>query len=331
MALVQLPRIQSLFVKVEATEGTDAVPTAGDAVQLIEPATISFGAEVINDRPDLHNQSLDEAGPVPPAGKFVSIDLKLWIRGFGSAYSAPNKPEIDAILQAIGMSSTGAFAGGTENYVYDTLSAAMKTVTVYGFQALETGVFVKHALLAGRVDKATFGFRAGKPVELAATIKGLFVTPTDASTITPTYQGQTAPNWGAGNGFTLGAFSAGVPRSVDLMIDNKLTPRLSGNGPTDSLVGYLQGRRVITLDAKYEAMRIADIDAFTKWATSVQDQLVLKVPGGTGTQYKRMAITADRTTILDAPTYQKDGDLWLQGIKAKCSPEGTNRCQVKFD
>lgn len=332
MPQLQLKRIQTLLVKIEATEGTDAVPAGGDAVQLIEPATIGFGAEMINDQPDLQNQSLDEEGPAPPGAKFVTIDFKLWLRGFGSAYSAGNKPEIDALLQALGFSSTGSFGGGTEKYDYDSLSASMKTVTCYAFQGLETGVYVKHVLLAGRIDKAQFRFVAGKPVEFSGTIKGLYVSPADASTIAPTYQSQVCPNWGAGNGFTLGSFSTGVTREATLSIDNNLAPRLSGNGPTDSIAGYVQGRRIITFDARFEAMRIADVDAFTTWLNATAQTLQFKMPGGTGTQYKRMTILCDKAKIREAPTYQDERDLWLQRISGKVSPlTATNRCKITFD
>src|SRR5947209_8285655 len=126
MALVQLKHIEVGLVKIESTEGTDAVPVATNSIQLIEPATLAIGAEVTNPRPDLQNQLLDEAYPLPPSAKYAEISGRWQVRGKGAAYAAytvgSEVPEIHPILAAAGFSQTGSFGAGTESWVYDSAS-----------------------------------------------------------------------------------------------------------------------------------------------------------------------------------------------------------------
>src|SRR5258708_3023980 len=115
--------LAAAFVKVETTEGVDAVPAAGDAVQLIEHAVLSWGHEVQNEQADLENQLLDEAFPLPPAAKYHEVALKCWIRGAGAAYNGTTVfPETHAVLQAGGLSAT--FNATKEDY--DTASTGTK-------------------------------------------------------------------------------------------------------------------------------------------------------------------------------------------------------------
>ncbi len=332
MPQTQIQKIQALVVAVEATEGTDAVPdAANDAVQLIEPATIAFGAEQSNARPGLVNDLLDEAAPVQPGAKWCEITGQLHIRGAGAAYDAGTKPEPDAINQAAGMRSTLDATGGAEDYTYDTISASMKTVTCYGYQALETGVWVRHDLLAGRASRVAWRFPAGSPGIYEFTIRGKYVEPTDdAPDNAPSYQTTVAPNFGAATGWQIGAFTTAVVRDATVAIENTLAPRLSGNA-ADGLAGYIQTARRVTFGATFEGMRITDYNQFTKWTGATAEALRINCPGGTGTQYNRLQIDADKATILDAPAYQDVNGVMHVSLSGLCSPEGTNRSLVTYD
>ncbi len=315
--------LAACFVKVETTEGTDAVPAAGDAVQLIEHATFAWGAEILNPQTDLENQLLDEAFPVAPAAKWGEATGKIWIRGAGSAYNGTTIfPEVHAILQAAGLSAT--FNATKEDY--DTASTGTKSVTCYVFRETDTGAFVKYPIVGARASRLVFTFSAGKPIELEFTLRGIFVQPLDGGFITPTYQTQVPPPFLGAASLTLGALALGNIRTAMVALEMPLRPQLSGNA-TDALAGYKPVHRKAAFDIRPEGARIADYDAFTQWKTAPQNALTINV--GTGANNK-MSLTADKATIFDAPTYEDDGGLWLHKLSGLLTPEGTNRVHVSF-
>jgi hypothetical protein len=331
MPITMIRAIHACQVKVEVTEGTDVTPGAGDSLQLAEPGQIIAGSEIVNDRDDFLNGLIDAAKPLSPGGLFAEYTGKIYLRGFGSAYSAGNKPEIDAVLQAFGLSSTGSFVGGSESYTYDTVSVSMKTVTVYAFEGLETNVWVKHMITAGRCTKLVFEGRAGEPLTCTFTIRGIYNEPTDASPVTPTYQTAIPPILGGTTAFALGTYAAPITRSVTVTLDNTVVPRLNANVP-GHLAGYLQSRRKISFDARVEAQRVADYNAYNKWAAAFTDTFAFKHPGGAGggTQYNRLTIDGTTATITAPPAYEDERGLWIRTLSGVLSPEGANRCRIVF-
>jgi len=314
--------LSAIFVKVETTEGTDAVPAAADAIQLIEHADLAWGQEITNEQADLENQLLDEAFPVPPAGKWVEARCKIWVRGAGSAYNGTTVvPELHAVLQSLGL--TAAFGASTESY--DTASTGTKSVTCYAFRETDTGAWVKYPMLGARCPRCSINFTAGKPIEVAFTLRGLFVQPVDGGFITPTYQTPTAPIFGAASSWSYGGFAPNI-RKTSVAFDYRLVPQLSGNA-ADALAGYKPVRRRVTFDAAFEDARIVDYDAFTAWKNAPANQLLIAV--GTAANNK-FALTADKGTILDAPAFEDDQGLWLRRISGILTPEGTNRVKIAF-
>lgn len=314
--------LSAVFVKVEATEGTDAVPTGGDAVQLIEHAVLSYGHEIQNEQTDLDNQLLDEGLPLPPAGKYVDITIKNWIRGAGAAYNNTTIfPEMHAVLQSMGLAA--AFGAAIESY--DTASTATKAVTVYAFRETDTGAWVKYPILGSRCARAVFTLRAGMPIECEATLRGIFVQPSDGGFITPTYQTTIPPLVGATGTWALGSL-APVLRRATVGLQLNLVPQLNVNA-ADAISGYKPARRKATFDASFEDARISDYDAFTAWKTAPQSQLVINV--GTASNNK-FSLTADKATNLLAPAFEDDQGLWLRRISGLLTPEGTNRVKISF-
>lgn len=323
----QLKHIQVAYAKVEATEGTDATPAAGDAIRLLEGAGMVYGAEEINDRPDLHNQLLDEAGPVDPGAKYVEFTGRCNIRGLGATYTTTSVPELHAIFQGAGMSATFAAAA----WKYDTASTLLKSITMKIWSGTDTGVHVLHTMLAGRISRLRLLFPAGKPAVAEFTARGLYVAPSDTAVINPAYPSTTVePRVNAASSFTLGALANAVLREAEVSWENTLQPRRNANA-ADGLSGYGIVSRRINWGARFEAARIADYDAFTKWVTAVYDTLDITVPGGAGTAFNRMKFAADKAAILDAPTYQDDSGIYLFGLSGKCTPEGTQRAEIAFD
>lgn len=320
---LQLVHVEDVFVKIEATEGTDATCAGTDAIQLLKPAVITMGAEQMNPRDDLQNQLLDIAQPLPPAAKYSEITLTGQIRGLGSAYSASATPELHALIQAFGFSATFSVS----KWVYDTASTGLKTATIYGFRGTAQGNFVKHVLTAARGKTLTIKFPAGQPAEYTAVLRGIWNLPTDTSNLVPTYQTAAPPLFeAAGGSFSLGSFSTGVVRDTTLTIETPLQARLSAN-VADALAGYQQTKRTVTFETNFESGRVSDYDLFTQWKTAAGQALAIALGSASN---NKLAVAASTATIQDAPTYNDENGLWLYGVKGVCTPEGTNRCNLQF-
>jgi hypothetical protein len=321
MPELQLIKVEDVFVKVETTPGTDAVPTGPDAVKLLGNGTLVVGAEIENARPELQNLLLDDAAPLPVSAKFCELSLRGQVRGLGATYTTTTFPELHAVIQSGGFSTAFAAAAWT----YDTITTGLKTVTAYCFHGLTDGAFMKHALLAGRASSLGFHFVAGRAVEWAATIRGIFVQPSDTANITPTYQSTDPPLWQGAASWVLNGLSPEM-RRASVVIPQSLTPRINANA-TDALSGYQPTGRAPTFEADFAAAKIADLDAFTEWKNATARVLAIKAGAVAGNTFN---IDADKAVLSQAPTYRDDGGLWLYGASGTLHPEGTKRVQLKF-
>lgn len=320
---LQLIHVEDVFLKIEATEGTDATCAGTDCIQLLKPAAITFGAEQLNPRDDLQNQLLDTAQPLPPAAKYTDISMTFQVRGLGSSYSASAVPEMHALLQAFGFSATFS----VNKWIYDTASTSLKTATIYGFRGTAQGNFIKHVITAARGKSLIIKFPAGQPAEVTAVLRGIWNLPTDTTNLVPTYQTAAPPLFeAAGGSFSLGAFSAGVVRDTTLTIDSPLQARLSAN-VADALAGYQQTKRNMTFEASFEAGRVSDYDLYTAWKGATGQALAIALGSASN---NKLAVAASTATIQDAPTYKDENGLWLYGVKGICTPEGANRMNLQF-
>lgn len=320
----QTRRIQVAFAKLEVTEGTDPVPTGPDALQLVEPATLSWGAEVPNPRDDQHNQFLEPVAPLAPSYPWAEITLRLYQRGKGAAYATTAGPEPHALIQAAGFSAVFT----TDRWDYDTLSAVaggLKTVTIYAFQGLDTGVHVLHKILAGRVTRLRFGYSAGGLGTIEVTVRGEYVAPSDTVVIAPSYMTAAPPRWAAAASWALGSFSTGLIGQASVTIEN--TPGFRENANAASTRYLLTGRRLLW-DVTVEAARIADYDPFAKYISQVQEALVVAI--GAVAQNNRIVITADRAQISDPPRYEERNGLMRFALSGVLDPGGTNRCKIAY-
>jgi hypothetical protein len=320
----QLRRIQVLYAKVEATEGTDPVPVAADALQLVEPATLEFGAEMPNLREDLHNQQLEPAGPLAPSFKWAEVTGRLYQRGKGSAYATTAGPEPHALLQGAGLSATFS----TDHWDYDTLAGlagGLKTLTFYCFAGLDTAVHVLHKILAARLSRLAFVYEAGAPGFIEFAARGEYAAPTDTTVIAPSYGTATPPLFAAAGSWALGSFSAGLVARAGVTIENTLAHRASANSSATRYA--LTGRR-LGWTAEVEAARVADYDPFTKWASATQEALAIVLGAAGGNN--RITISADKAQIAERPRYSERGGLMRFDLTGILDPSGTNRCKITY-
>jgi hypothetical protein len=321
----QIKRLQVVFAKLETVEGTDAVPTAPDALQLVAPATINWGAYIDNDQDELDNQKLESAAPLAPSYLWGEIGFRLYQRGKGSAYATTAGPEPHAILQGALMSA--AFA--TAQWTYDTLSvlaAGQPSLTFYAFKGLDTNVWVLHKLLAAKVSKLVYSGEAGKPGFIDVVARGQYVEPTDAALIAPTYQTSIPPAYAAAASWQLGTLTTAFVKRSSVTLENILQFRDNANSANTR---HLITGRKLTWDVAVEAARIVDYNPGLKWSSRAQEALIQTLGVGGGSN--KIVLTADRAQITKEPfTYEDENGLVRFGAKGVLDPGGTNRFNLLY-
>jgi len=321
----QIKRLQVVFAKLEATEGTDPVPTAADALQLVAPATINWGAYIDNEQDEQDNQKLESNAPLAPSYLWGEINFRLYQRGKGSAYATTAGPEPHAILQGALLSA--AFA--TAQWTYDTLSVAaagQPSLTFYAFKGLDTNVWVLHKLLAAKVSKLVYSGEAGKPGFIDVTARGQYVEPTDAALISPTYQTSIPPAYAAAASWQLGALTTAFVKRSSVTLENILQFRDNANSANTRHL--ITGRR-LTWDVAVEAARIADYNPGLKWSSRAQEVLIQTLGVGGGSN--KIVLTADRAQITKEPfTYEDENGLVRFSAKGVLDPGGTNRFNLLY-
>src|SRR4051794_1575521 len=109
--------IAILLAKLETTEGTDIVPAAANAIQILSPFDPNIDHAFKRDRPKLVvGSAIGASRPLTPKGRFGTWQSDIMLRGTkdGLLYSASNLPETDPFLQSAGLSATVTTTVGSE-------------------------------------------------------------------------------------------------------------------------------------------------------------------------------------------------------------------------
>jgi len=319
----QLKGLQVIFAKREATEGTDPVPTAPDALQLAQPATLTWGAYQDNDQDEKDNLKLEPDAPLAPSFMWAELSFRLYARGKGSAYATTAGPETHAVLPIYGMQDTFA----ASQWSYDTISqlaaAGLLTSTFYMFKGLDTNVWVLHKLLAARGKTITLSAVAGQPAFIDCVVRGQYVEPTDTAIISPTYFTTIPPAFAAAASWQLGSFATGFVKRASVTLENTLQFRDNANLPPTTVRHAIVGRRM-SFDVGVEAARVADYNPWNKWTSRTQEQLIITL--GAGGSNNKITFTADRAQFTQEPVgYEDENGLVRFAAKGKLDPGGTNR------
>lgn len=317
----QIKGLQVVFAKREAAEGTDPVPTAPDALQLAQPATLTWGAYQDNLQDEKDNLKLEPDGPLAPSYLWAELAFRLYARGKGSAYATTAGPETHAVLPIYGMADTFA----ASQWSYDTISAlvttGLLTSTFYAFKGLDTNVWVLHKILAARGKTITLSAVAGQPGFIDCVVRGMYVEPTDAALISPTYFSSIPPLFAAASSWSKGAFATGFVKRASVTLENTLQFRDNANSA--NVRHTVVGRR-LRWDVGVEAARVADFNPWNQWTARTQDALVMTL-GAAGANNK-ITFTADKAQFSEEPVgYEDENGLVRFTGKGRLDPSGTNR------
>jgi hypothetical protein len=334
MAAPFRPRVFAIAVKPESPSGTDAVPTlATNAISFVGVPTLNLGYLENGVRDDVVTGVLGNVDRAAPAGRNVSLDITMEVKGFGAAYSATNRPEADVLLRASGRSATVVTGAGVETVTYLTLDDAMETVTLYAWTANKLfkliGCVARLRFAAVVNQRAFFTFTVvGKLSTDPATTA--FSAPTLNQTVPPVFNGAAA-NIGL---WTTAVAEPLVIRSVGFDDQATVTERPSA-GATDGLIGWIIADRNPRLTMDVEQVTLATFDPY---AASKQNSA-----GGIDTkpvfqigiaQYNRMKFFGGRWA-LEAPGHGDVNNLsgWqlAGGLVLNTEPTSLRESRIVFD
>lgn len=309
------PKVLALAVKIESTSGTDSVPTlVANAIAPVNVPQLNLGYLESGSRDDVVTGVLGTVDRAAPAGRNVSLEVMLEIRGYGAAYAAAALPEADVLLRGSGLSQALVTTGGSEAVTYKTLDEGMETFSCYCW------TFNKLFKLVGCVAKMKLGGTALQRGFMTFSIQGklatdpattAFSSPTLNTTVPPLFHSAAAAigPWTTASGEPL------IVKSVELDLGNSVSERTSA-GATDGLVGYIIDDRKARLSMSVEQVALATFDPYAASKQNSAGAIDTKPTFQFGsTQYNRLKFFGGRWA-LEAPAHADVNKLagWnLQG------------------
>ena len=192
-----LTKKQVALVKLESNYNTDSVPTVAANEILVESIEVSTEGLKMLDRPTPKN-TLGNYAPVY-AGSLRAINIVCRYRGSGAAGTAP---EMGPLMQACGLGET---VNAGVSVVYAPVSSGFKSVTIYRYR---DGKLQKYTGCVGslQVSQTTLDYH-----KFTFSMIGHFVSETDATLVTPTYDA-TIPAAVKGGAFTVGGYASVISK-----------------------------------------------------------------------------------------------------------------------
>jgi hypothetical protein len=308
----------ALAVKVETTYGVDATPANTDVIFARNIAFRVLQGQVRDDRIG----GLVATLPDIPGTRAAQTAAESFLRGFGAAYSAGNKPEVDALLRALGFSSTGSFTGGAEKYTYVPQSGSTMGESVTVQFVVENAPTGKPL---GCFGTGKISARAGENGIFAYTLTGLYQEPADVAMINASVPTVQIPQFKAGI-VTIGGTTFKVS-GFDLDFGNDIQLVPSANDAQGYGECIIANRR-IQLIVDPEAVSAATFNFHNKRDTA--SLLAASWQIGSA-QYNRIKFSAPKLQIIDIQEVQRQG---LRAYQLTClcaASAGGDDLSIVFD
>lgn len=274
-----------ILLKLESTYNTDPTPATSANEMLVENLNWSFVNSRMNDRMPVRASK----GKLKPlyGGTLVQITFDAELKGSGTAGAAP---EIGAALQACGMGETVV---ASTSVTYKPASSSLKSCTIYLYR---DGKLIK---ATGCVGDFSFSLQAGAYGKFSFTFTGHFVSETDVTLATPSYDSTLPPIAVNLSSFQIDSTNFALTK-LDFAMGNEVaTPddltQADGFGQVQ-----VTGRRV-TGSVDPEDKLVAAYNFVSKWTSGAAVALTTGAIGSSGNQI---------TISMPAVTYtgQSPGD-----------------------
>lgn len=259
--MVMLLNRQLLTAKIEATRGTDSVPTSLANSILCGPVDTRLDLARIN--LNAVRQSIS-AVKIRLGRKMAEFTIKCDLKGSGTAGTAP---EFSPLLRSCALAETITPA---TSVVYKPTSdtSAMKSCSIYFYY---DGRLRK---AVGCMGNFTLEMKAGEPAVITFTLRGKLTSEGDAAFPSDMVFQATEPVIVESAGVSYGAFNDAVIRSITLTSNNTVAERAdvnSAEGIKDTFVSGRDPQHSATVEATTEAVKawFGNLDARTEEAIDI--------------------------------------------------------------
>ena len=261
-----MPKIvkrELLLVKIETTQGDDAIPTAAlDAILVEEPAW-SYLANMIE-----RNPIKGTLGKMKHlfAGTLIEATFKSEIKGSGTAGTVP---EASAALRGCGLGETIV---AVTSVAYSPVSTGQESVTIYYY---EDGSYFK---LLGCMGNVNISLPTGERAMYEFTFTGHLAGPVDITLPSGTFDDQD-PIAVLGGTFTIGGEAAAI-QAINLDVGNEIsTPQdfSAADGYSDIFIADNDPNGSFNPQAEL----VATIDFHGDWRGGVEGALLTGDIGST--------------------------------------------------
>lgn len=283
-----------LLAKIEGTYGVDSTPSNtlnaiyADAIS-IKPLWESV------DRANLSNKL--GAQPKYYRGVGMQIEFGAEIRGSGTAGTAP---EVDAILQACGMTHANTPAT-SDAYAPNSLLDGALSCTIYFY---ESGILHK---VTGCRGTMSLDIQAGKLGKYKFSMTGLYAEPTEPGGVVPTFIATMPPNC-SDMAFTLAGLGTNlVTDKLSIDLGNTVTPQKDISS-INGIRQYFINARETKSSFEPEAQDLADFNpwyAITAGVTGAMSAVLTGYVAAGNT----ITITAPKAIITDLSYGERDKAL----------------------
>lgn len=300
---ILLERNQVLLAKVETTRGTDAAPTAANAIK----------CAVIN--PTVDGQQLDNpvvknsisAEPKKFVNKRMTFQIQLPLKGSGTAGTAP---EFGSLLQACALKETVVEAGedvdAEVNYKLTNADAEMKSVTIYLYK---DGLCYKAVGCMGNLASAN---PAGGFPMLTFNMEGNFLSVSDAvNPASPVYD-TTEPVEVKSYGFTIGSWADAVCREFSFETGNTVSARKNINAADG-----LEASGITARDPQWSATIEAVLEATHPFWSDFIDRDTAQLSFSHGTVAGNIVEFSAPAANFDAPSPSSEDGINMYGLSGQ--------------
>ena len=293
MATPFLPRRTQLALKLEGTEGTDAVVADADVIHPV--FNVEYTPEFTMFERDVVAPSFSRLAQIS-AEQQATISFSTELKGSGSAIDTP-PPNLSAPFQACGMAET---INASTSVVYDPASASNSSATIE-IRELEGTTITKIKKIVGARGTFTIEAVKSQAVLVNFTFTGRYVEPTQGvALVTPTPSPVPEPFLNAG--FTFQGVGSLKVQTVTLDIGNEVSMRNDVSQATGNFSAVIVGRNPVgSLDPEQEL--IATINFYNN-LTTVNEGVLNYVLGSTA--FNITTINVPKAQIINLAEADRD-------------------------
>ena len=296
-----------LAAAIESTPGTAETLDAGDAALNVFDVVVNPNIEMS----ERMGQSTFSPLPAVPGARAGTLAFKVNLHGSGASGGA--SPDwADTLLPACGLVETDDVF--QVNSSYPSAAGSVKTVTLGVYEQGLTGANALMKKLKGAMGTASFHFEPGKIGYVEFTFTGIWLAPTDATMLAPTYPTVIPPRL-AGSATTIGAWS---PKYAELSLDlgNDVQLREDPSDASGYLCAYIGGRTV-TGTLNPEADLVTDRDSYGTWLAGTEAALSAQLGAG-GDDFNTLTFAALKAQLTNVQEGDRNGNQ-IDDITFQCN------------